>query len=309
MRGFVGVTDNEWFAFLARQPDIDEVNFWQPAGGRVFRALQPGEPFLFKLHSPHNFIVGGAFFAHSTILPVSLAWETFHIKNGADSLLEMRRLIEKRRKQVSRLEDYKIGCIILTQPFFFHKEDWIPMPPDFKLNIVQGKTYNLNEGHGQRLWEEVVLRLSSMDSRFGETSQIAEPAARFGAPVIVKPRLGQGSFRVVVTDAYNRRCAITKERTLPVLEAAHIKPYSEGGEHSIENGILFRSDIHKLFDSGYVTVTPDKHFEVSKRIHEEFDNGKYYYGLHGREIGAPLDPRFKPGPEFLSWHNENVFRG
>jgi len=35
------------------------VNFWQPSGKQQFRALAPGELFLFKLHSPDNFIVGG----------------------------------------------------------------------------------------------------------------------------------------------------------------------------------------------------------------------------------------------------------
>jgi hypothetical protein len=29
MKGFVGVTDNNWFAFLAQQQGIDEVNFWR----------------------------------------------------------------------------------------------------------------------------------------------------------------------------------------------------------------------------------------------------------------------------------------
>ena len=38
---------------------LDEVNFWQPSGGRRFHALEPGEPFLFKLHYPENAIVGG----------------------------------------------------------------------------------------------------------------------------------------------------------------------------------------------------------------------------------------------------------
>jgi putative restriction endonuclease len=40
----------------------------------------------------------------------------------------------------------------------------------------------------------------------------------------VQPRLGQGAFRLLVTDAYQRRCAVTGERTLPVLDAAHIRP-------------------------------------------------------------------------------------
>jgi hypothetical protein len=27
MNGFIGVTDNNWFAFLSQQPEIDEVDF------------------------------------------------------------------------------------------------------------------------------------------------------------------------------------------------------------------------------------------------------------------------------------------
>ena len=96
MNGFVGVTVNDWLAFLSQQPGIDEDNFWQPGGRGQFRALQLGEPFLFKLHAPHHYIVGGGFFAHSTILPASLAWQTFGAKNEASSLLEMRKRTEKR---------------------------------------------------------------------------------------------------------------------------------------------------------------------------------------------------------------------
>ena len=76
-----------------------------------------------------------------------------------------------------------------------------------------------------------------------------EAAARFGEPTLVRPRLGQGASASVVTDAYQRRCAVTKERTLPVLEAAHIKPYADGGEHRIDNGLLLRRDLHTLRDS------------------------------------------------------------
>lgn len=158
MKGFVAVTDNDWFGFLASQPDIDEVNFWQPGGGRAFHTLQRGEPFLFKLHSPQNYIAGGGFFAHHSILPVSLAWSAFGIKNGASNFGEMRRLIQKRRHNDS-WEDYKIGCIILTQPFFFPHHDWIPVPNDFSMNIVQGKTYDLSVGHGSALWTQVLEKI------------------------------------------------------------------------------------------------------------------------------------------------------
>jgi putative restriction endonuclease len=310
MNGFIGVTDDEWFAFLSRLPEIDEVNFWQPSGRSQFRALRPGEPFLFKLHAPHHFIAGGGFFAHSTILPISLAWDAFREKNGARSLEEMRSRTEKyRRSKPQPMEDYNIGCVLLTHPFFFEPQDWIPIPPDFHLNIVRGKTYNLLEDYGRDLWEKVLLGLTAMPHPYGETVAVDEPTRRYGEPTLISPRLGQGSFRMVVTDAYQRRCAITQERVLPALEAAHIKPYRHGGEHRIENGILLRSDIHKLFDSGYVTVTPEHHFEVSRRIKDEFDNGRYYYTFHGTRVYVPSKPNLRPGREFLTWHNENAFKG
>lgn len=84
------MTDSDWHEFLSGGPPREEVNFWQPSGRTQFRALQPGELFLFKLHHPRNFIVGGGVFGHASILPVSLAWQVFRESNGAPSLSIMR---------------------------------------------------------------------------------------------------------------------------------------------------------------------------------------------------------------------------
>ncbi|MDT8396978.1 MAG: HNH endonuclease, partial [bacterium] len=59
---YIGITDGDWYRFLSRRPDLDEINFWQPGGSRRFRALKPGELFLFKLRRPNDFIVGGGYF-------------------------------------------------------------------------------------------------------------------------------------------------------------------------------------------------------------------------------------------------------
>jgi len=305
----MGVTDYDWFSHLSALRGIDEVNFWQPSGGHLFKAISANEPFLFKLHSPRNYIVGGGFFAHSTILPLSLAWGAFGEKNGAHSLEEMRGRIEKyRRVKAQPLADYKIGCILLEQPFFFKEGDWVPVPADWSPNIVQGKGYDLTTGLGQKMWDEVQLRLRVQTDLFREIPTAAEPSSRYGSPVIITPRLGQGSFRIMVTDAYERRCAITQERTLPALEASHIKPFRESGPHSVKNGILLRSDIHKLFDNGYVTITPEYRFEVSRRIKEEFENGRDYYALNGRYLHLPLKKEYYPSKDSIDWHNEKVFR-
>jgi len=307
MKAFIGVTDLDWFNHLSGIPEIDEVNFWQPSGNRGFKTLNPGEPFLFKLHSPNDFIVGGGFFAHNSILPLSLAWEAFYEKNGAQSAQEMRERIRKYRKTLSITnEDFQIGCILLEQPFFFGKDEWIKVPKDWSPNIVQGKTYDLSIGIGKELWDEVALRLKGRKIQEFKASDTAD---LFGKPQTILPRLGQGSFRIMVTDIYQRKCAVTQEKTLPALEAAHIKPYIESGPHSVNNGILFRSDIHKLFDRGYVTISPDYRFEVSKKIKEEYENGRDYYAMQGKPLHLPGKTDLRPSSQFINWHNEKIFLG
>jgi len=312
---FVGVTDGDWHELLASLPGLDEVNFWQPGGNHQFRALTPGELFLFKLHSPDNFIVGGGVFAHASLLPVSLAWESFGVANGATTIAEMRARIEKyRRQRPAPHEDYRIGCIILTQPFFLPRDRWIPVPTSFHRNTQVGKTYAHDEIEGRALWRAVKdalqgVRADAIPLRAANGLPTGEPGPRFGEPALVRPRLGPGSFRVLVTDAYDRRCAVTKERTPPVLEAAQIKPYADGGEHRIDNGLLLRRDLHTLFDSGYVTVSPDLRFEVSRRLKEDFENGRDYYALHGRELWLPGVVEARPREEWLAWHREERWLG
>jgi putative restriction endonuclease len=303
MHAYVGITDRDWFDLLKNLPQLDEVNFWQPSGNRQFKALNPGELFLFKLHSPYDYIVGGGLYAHSSLLPISIAWESFGISNGARNLSEMRTRVEKYRPQGEyRTDDYVIGCILLEQPFFLPESAWIPIPSDWRPNIVQGRRYDLSIEPGLSLWKQ-------LNEAMPLASAVHEEAARYGAPLLTLPRLGQGSFRVLVIDAYKRRCALTNERTLPALDAAHIKPYSDSGQHIVSNGILMRRDLHALFDKGYVTITPSMKVEVSRRIKEEFENGRDYYRLQGSPIRLPADPANHPSLDYLEWHNSNIYRG
>ncbi|WP_018866220.1 MULTISPECIES: HNH endonuclease [unclassified Thioalkalivibrio] len=308
MNIWVAVTDMDWFQKLrSRQPE--EVNFWQPGGGRRIRRLQPGDLFLFKLHSPYNAIAGGGFFVRSTSLPVRLAWEAFGPMNGVDSLSEFRtRIAHYRRKETAGTTE--IGCNILAHPFFFEEYDWIPQPGSWSKNIVTAKTYDGTEGEGAEFYQQVAMRVSNHEllPPGGHVQEGGDD--RWGRAFLARARLGQGAFRVLVTDAYDRRCAVTGERTLPTLEAAHIRPYAEHGPHQVSNGLLLRSDWHRLFDDGYVTVTPDHHIEVSPRIREEYENGREYYRHHGERLArVPETVWQRPDPEFIRWHNEQVYRG
>jgi len=306
MKFWVGVTDNTWFEYLAKlQPD--EVNFWQPGGSTPFKAIDQFAPFLFKLHSPQNFIVGGGFFVRHSFLPISLAWESFQQKNGAPDYVTFRTAIMRYRESKGRdgSGDPVIGCIILTSPFFFPKDKWIPIPKNWSRSIVQGKTYRTDESEGASLWKEVQARLEEVN-RDLESELVARE--RYGSEQLIRPRLGQGAFRVLVTEAYHRRCAITGEKTLPVLDASHIKPYAEGGPHSVSNGLLLRKDLHTLFDRGYMTITEDYRIEVSKRIKEDYGNGREYYQMHGKPLVVlPSNILELPSREYIRWHNKNVY--
>jgi putative restriction endonuclease len=313
---WVGVTDNKWFDFLSRIPAIDEVNFWQPSGQANFRAVEPGSLFVFKLKAPRNVIGGFGVFSHTTSCPVSLAWEAFGIKNGAASFDEMRSAIAaNRREQPSRHEDFTIGCRILTQPVFLEERDWIPVPTNWASNIVVGRAYDVEEPEGRRLWEQLqshVARLQPQELREDPAEylgpEVVEPGARFGQPTLVRPRLGQGAFRMLVTDVYERKCAVTQGKVLPALDVAHIRPYADGGEHRISNGLLLRRDIHTLLDRGYVTIEPSLRFIVSNCVKTEFNNGEEYRRLHGKMIIVPENPRLRPDAGLLDWHNRVVFK-
>lgn len=302
MRGCFGNTDYDWYSFLAAEQDLDEVNFWQPSGSGRFAHLDPGKPFFFKLKKPHYVIGGFGFFATRTVLPASVAWETFGIKNGAATLVGMRsRIARYRKEQFGRQDDPDIGCLLIQQPVFFSPSDCIEQPRDWGRQTVQGAGYDLAKGEGKRIWEQCLLRSASAPT----SALVIGP--RFGAPVEIRPRLGQGTFRVTVLDAYGRACAVTEEHSLPVLEAAHIRPYTEGGEHDPRNGLLLRSDLHRLFDKGFVTVTPDLTFRVSARLRDLWHNGRTYYGLDGRQVRRPSRLDLQPDRELLEWHASEVF--
>ena len=310
MRMYVAITDRNWYRLLSAEPQLDEVNFWKPSG-QGFGALTPGELLLFKLHSPDNFIVGGGFFTRFHKLPVNLAWETFGRMNGVGSLSEMRsRIGHYRGEEITPNANPEIGCIMLAEPFFLPEDKWIFPPPDLHANVVQGKAYDASSEFGRELWLQVEARLREQATGTEAPATIAAIETNgYGKPRLVTPRLGQGLFRVLITETYDKRCAITGERTLPVLDAAHIVPYTTARKHTLDNGLLMRSDLHRLFDGGYITIDPDKRATViSSRIREEFENGREYYKLHGSPLREPSNLFARAAQENLRYHAENIFR-
>ena len=58
-----------------------------------------------------------------------------------------------------------------------------------------------------------------------------------------------------------------------------------------------------------MSVSPDLKLVVSRRIKQDFENGRDYYAMQGRELRVPIAPGLRPEPEFLRWHNEQRYLG
>lgn len=332
MRLFIANTDADWYRHLAgaaaRPGGLDEANFWKPSGRANFKALSFGEPLVFKLKKAHGHaVVGFGLFAAFRRLSVREAWDAFGEANGAPSLADVVARVGKyvRTPPGEPLpRTHRIGCILLAAPVFFPHTMRVPGPADWSENTVTGKTYDSAVGEGRRIWQACLDRAATLGQALDLALPVSAPvstvrqpgsqaplsssdsAERYGAERVVRPRLGQGTFRYALEQAYGR-CAVTGEHSLPALDAAHIIPYGDGGDHALDNGLLLRADVHRLFDRGYVTVTPDYEFRVSRRLREDYDNGKVYYQHDGQTIWTPAAPYPKPDRARLEAHATRRF--
>lgn len=305
MRAVVGVTDNEWAEFLRARPHISEANFWRPSG-RSFKALQVGEPFLFKTHHPHNRLVGGGFFSGFAQLTVAEAWEIHGESNGVASLQDLILKVSSYAK-IAPSPQMKIGCVLLRDLFFDEAGDGLPGPSDFAKSIVNVKGYELGfegpmEATLRQLLDQSIIRVEDAD----QVLRVEGPTR--GIPTLTVPRVGQEAFKSLVLTSYGRRCAITGNRVEPVLQAAHIRPVADQGEHRVDNGLLLRADVHILFDRGYLGIDERHRLHVSRHLKDDFGNGDEFYSLAGQAMTVPLRKVDRPNKEMVQWHMDERFR-
>lgn len=291
------------------------MNFWRPHP-RTFRAVPEGAPFFFKIRGM-DLIGGFGFFSRYVELSILEAWDTFGVANGASDRDGLRRLIAERRGEPLEAVPWStgIGCIMLWAPVFFPERRLVRRASDWRVQGAQaGGGFSLEDGEGRRVWDECRLWASELRTKASEDrSIVADAAVAASGAYLRDSRPGQKIFRATILAAYRGACAITNEHSVPVLDAAHIRPYAEEGPDRVTNGMLIRTDLHRLFDEGYVTVTPEYQFEVGRALKDEYDNGRVYYALrdelHGTRIRLPDRTEHWPERSALEWHAREVFKG
>jgi putative restriction endonuclease len=311
MRTAVAVTDDRWAAHLRDRPDLVEANFWLPSG-MGFRAVVQDEPVLFKTHwSAGNRLVGGGLYSGYARLRVSEAWSLFREGNGVATQAELLARIRHYRRdhrQDDADPDPFIGCVMLRSLFFAVPGTEPPGPPDFGRPIVTWKVYDLDKPSSSYVREAFEAQVGTAridDDDWAESAAVAGPTT--GAPRLTIPRAGQQAFKGLILIAYQRRCAITGGRIQPVLQAAHIKPVHQAGLHRVDNGMLLRSDVHILYDAGYLGVDDKYRLRVSPKLRADFGNGREYYEREGTVIALPPRRPDRPARDAVTWHMDTVF--
>ena len=317
-------TDPEWFDNLSRlaramSPEgsgllrLDEVNFWSPRSLKPInsRRFAVGEPVFFRLGAPTRKVVGYGFFAdHLTHINVHLAWRLFGPKNGAPSLSVLGRILGRSSEAELRRP---LGSMILRDATFWPESRWIPWGE----SRGYAKT-GVQRGRGDEDPANIALLLGEL--RRDATEQppedlapqfqlVADDARRqvLSERVI---REGQGTFRARLLKAYEGQCAVTREHTEPVLEAAHIQRYLGPASNHVQNGLLLTQEFHTLFDRGLVCVEgrgAEYRLRVSNLLHELWNNGRRYKQYEGASLAVPDQPHLRPSLEALEWHRDVVF--
>jgi putative restriction endonuclease len=309
---FIAVTDKAWFDYLSSRSQagrLDEVNFWSPKSVEPMKAMPPGTPVFFKLKRPDDAIAGYGFFAHFAVLDLELAWNMFAEKNGAPGRFQFfARIGGYREVELLRPETPKnpLGCTILRDAVFWPRVRWLAWgaAQGWHRNIVQGKTES-DALRASRLLGEIAHDHLRVPEDLAEEFLPLDFDERELVQTEARLREGQGTFRARLLAAYGGRCAITGERTEPVLDAAHVQPYLGPRSNHIQNGLLLIKEFHALFDEGLVTVTPEYIVRVSPRIRRQWKNGRRFYEFDGRSlVQLPSASSERPCAAALKWHNE-----
>ena len=121
----------------------------------------------------------------------------------------------------------------------------------------------------------------------------------------VHERKGQKKFRDLLLNAYDSTCCVTGCQVETALQAAHILPYRDESSNHIQNGLLLRSDIHALYDSGELVIDPDTYWAIpTGKIRADSEYSKQMWKKITLPSDLGKDPMLNPSKEALNLHRE-----
>ena len=238
------ITNRDWFDYQKSHGFIDRINFWTPTRWR-YKDLRPGVKMVFKLKGSGDFAGGYGIIQEYKYQSLEETWNEFGRRNGFDNKTSFLEGLCKTKSGIS----LKCGCIVLSDVVFWDKEVKLSdYNLEFKTRGTQtGKTYTCS------------FPFSNLDIQT-ETFSLVQSSEKKKRTQSVTDRDGQGEFHAKISRTYHHKCCISGEEAPELLQAAHIQDYINKESNHVQNGLLLRIDLHKLFDNGLLYI--DDHYVV-----------------------------------------------
>lgn len=113
------------------------------------------------------------------------------------------------------------------------------------------------------------------------------------------------AFRRVVTEVYDYRCAATGLRLLlndmAMVEAAHIRPFSDSRDDDPRNGLALTPDMHWAMDAFLIAPGPDYKWHVTRQLDSRIPDHKVITDLDGKSLFLPREKKMYPRQDVLEW--------
>jgi putative restriction endonuclease len=145
--------------------------------------------------------------------------------------------------------------------------------------------------------------------------KMAEPEVQYGegrGEEDSQEQVRDQGFRKAIVSLYEHRCALCGIRMLTpdghtVVEAAHIKPWSEGHDDRPTNGLALCRLCHWSFDEGLMSVGGKYEVLVSKRVQIESNLPGHILTLRDRHIFTPTEDQYWPAQDNFDYHRKRKF--
>jgi putative restriction endonuclease len=181
------------------------------------------------------------------------------------------------------------------------KKDW----NSFVIEIAQAEcNYGANTDEIKSTKTAITIPVNEIEIDYTGKNKLAE----------INTRIGQSFFRKSVISAYNARCCISGLSVPQLLIASHIVPWSLDDKNRLNpcNGLCLSAIHDKAFDLGIITLTDNFVIKVAEGyLSETSTNDRFFsttiIGYDGKSINLP--EKFVPEPEFLHYHQNQIFKG
>lgn len=285
----IAPTDYNWFSFLKETYTTGIVNFWTPTPWNI-KNVEIGSKWYFKRKGGEKFICGYGIYNGIETMTVKNAWSKFGINNGCSSFTQFKTSLSKYNDEIA--SEKIIGAILLSDVVFFDEKDFINLDNigiEWSNGIVKYKTYNDSD----------IILPSDLEEK--SDFKLVKTTKKQKRESNINLREGQSEFRQKISKIYNYKCCITGESCPDLLEAAHIQPYISKDSNHVQNGLLLRVDIHKMFDSGLIAINKDYEIIISSKIQTD-----YYRNLARKHISLPDNAKNHPSKEALALREKEL---